>query len=149
MRELDEVRELRGILNSIDERKEELRHTMFSGVQTLSDMPRGGGEPKNAIEEYVIKAERLDKRHKNYVCKIVRKWNALKERFEAAELTEAQQNMLLNRFYYGYSWKRCVREMEKTYPDAKWNEQKLFHMYRKILHKLTTKKSQNFGKIAN
>lgn len=140
VRELDEIRELRGILNSIVEQKEELRHTMFSGVQTLSDMPRGGGEPKNAIEEYVIKAERLDNRHRKYISKIVRKWDALKERFEAAELTEAQVCMLLNRFYYGYSWKRCVKEMEKTYPDAKWNEQKLFRIYRKILHKLTAHK---------
>lgn len=136
MRELDEILRLRRDIVSIDVRLFELKQMTQPRAQVISDMPRGGGERKNTIEEYIVKSEELQGKRIKLQKRIEKKWRGVVRMCKEAEITEAQQAMLELRFYYGLPWKQCMVRMQTLYPDGTWNEQKLFRMYRKILYKI-------------
>ena len=135
MKELDDILQLRRDINSIDDRMTELKQSIFPKPQIISDMPRGGGERKNGIEEYIIKFDRLERKKNRLCCEISNKWSELEKTFPDHGITEAQGRMLFFRFFYGMSWRCCVERMEEEYPQTTWNEPKLFRIYRKIIYK--------------
>lgn len=139
MRLLNEIMQIRRDIDSIQERLIELKQMTQPKAQTISDMPRGGGERKNAIEEYIIKSERLQRKlkHKNELY--IAKWNEFCKIADDSGVTEAQIEMIKYRFYYALPWKICVVRMGEMYPETTWNEQKLFRMYRKVLCKIDRK----------
>ena len=136
MKQLDYILDLRRDILSIEERIVELRQITQPKAQVLSDMPRGGGERKNLIEEYVIKSEKLNKKLARKKALLDSKWEELIRLFDLAGVSQAQRDMMTARFYYAKPWKACVKHMRKKYPDAQWNEQKCFRVYRKILYKI-------------
>lgn len=140
MKQLDEIIELRRDINSIIERLSELKQMTQPRVQTITDMPRGGGDRKNVIEEYIIKLERLSKKLDDKKHELEKKWAAIKDLSQKAQLTEAQQEMIKARFYNALPWKKCVEVMKKLYPTTVWSEQKLFRMYYGVLSKFNKTK---------
>ena len=141
MRQLDKILDLRRDIYSIEERLVELRQITQPKAQVISDMPRGGGERKNLIEEYVIKAEKLERKLRRKRAELDNRWSEVVCVFNEAGVTQAQQTMMKERFYNAKPWKVCVKSMQKVYPDSKWNEQKLFRMYRDVLYKINRMKA--------
>lgn len=142
MRLLNEILQLRRDIDSIAERAIELKQMTQPKAQTISDMPRGDGERKNAIEEYIIKSERL---HRKFVHKkelFIAKWSEFRRIADDCGVTEAQRDVIYYRFHNALPWKLCVARMEKQYPETTWNEQKLFRIYRKVLCKIDRKSKE-------
>lgn len=137
MKQLDEILRLRREIDELRERISELKAMTQPKAQVISDMPRGGGERKNTIEEYVIKSEKL---REKLACKLVEfdeKWDGISRTFIKANLTVAQCTMMEARFRKAMPWRLCVKHMCNVYPSSKWNEQKLFRMYRNVLYKIS------------
>ena len=136
MKQLNEILRLRREINELRERLFELKQMTQPKAQTISDMPRGG-ERKNAIEEYIVKSDELQKKltRKNHLIGV--KWELCKEAFKECELSKEQIHMLHSRFYRALPWKKCAELMSEAFPETTWPEQKLFRMYRKALHSLS------------
>ncbi len=134
MRELEYILKLRRDIDSVELRLEELKSLVYPGSQIISDMPRGGGY-KNKLEEYIVKWDKLKGKKHRLEMEILRRWAAMEERFRECNVTEAQRDVMKYRFFYGRTWKKCVYHMRAEYPEAMWNEQKLFRIYRKVLEK--------------
>lgn len=139
MKLLNEIIQLRRDMNSIIDRLTELKQMTQPKAQTISDMPRGGGERKNAIEEYIIKSERLQGRLDHKEDLFAEKWSKFRKIADDSGVTEAQIDVIYYRFHDALPWKLCVARMERRYPETTWNEQKLFRMYRKVLCKIDKK----------
>lgn len=114
MRLLNEILQLRRDIDSIAERAIELKQMTQPKAQTISDMPRGGGERKNAIEEYIIKSERL---HRKFVHKkelFFAKWSEFRRIADDCGVTGAQRDVIYYRFHDALPWKLCVARMENN-----------------------------------
>jgi hypothetical protein len=139
MKELDEILKLSRWIKNIDERLEELKQMTQPKAQVISDMPRGG-EQKNSIEEYIMKSETLQSK-RDYLQELIdMKWDELIPVFVSANITVGETTMLRYRCYSGLPWKKVVPKMKSDFPDQKWNEQKLFRIYRAALCKLDKSK---------
>ena len=149
MKQLDIIFNLRRDIDNIEERLVELRQMTQPKSQVISDMPRGGGERRNAIEEYLIKSEKLAKQLDYKRRKLEDHWEEACILFREAKVTVAQCEMLKERFYHAKPWKACLKRMSEVYPDSKWNEQKLFRMYRDVIYKINKVKKSNIVNIAN
>lgn len=132
MRELEQCLELRRKINGINERIEELRSSIETPkCQTLSDMPKGGGE-RNTIEEYIIKLERLEQKKAVIEQHLVSDWRTISADLKKNGVFDDVILMLKYRFFYGYRWKKCAVHMQ-------WNENKCFREYRAFLSKMHKK----------
>lgn len=140
MKELDIVLRLRRDIDDLNERIRDLLIMTQPKAQTISDMPRGGGERKNAIEEYVVKSEELHSKLSKLEKRITGKWCDVMVIMNHSELTEAQRAMLELRFYWGLPWKKVTLKMQELYPETTWTENKIFAMYRRTLHKIDKRK---------
>ena len=140
MRELDEILRLRRSITNLEERIEELRAMTQPKAQVISDMPRGGGEQRNSIEDYIIKSEELTAKRDNLLHDIDEKWDMAYAICKSANISVEQMTMLWYRFYRGNSWKNCLCRMVGEFPNQKWNEQRLFRLYREALHKISKKR---------
>ena len=135
MKILDDCLELRRKINDISENIQMLQEVAYAPRnQVLNGMPRGGGE--NAIEKYIDKVEKLNKRKRGMTTQLNRYWNRASIVFENCEIDEQAVALMKFRFYDGLSWKRCCKVMQKLYPDDKWNENKCFRTYRVVLSKI-------------
>lgn len=137
MQPLDECLLLTRKIAKKREQIEELKAMAISPRnQIISDMPKGGGTI-NASENYLIKLESLEETY-NQLCKErTSKWNEILLVFESYDSKVDETVMLLwLRFYNGYSWNKCIAEMEKRYPNKYWNANKCFRTYRRFLHKM-------------
>lgn len=142
MKLLNEILQLCRDIDSIEERLIELKQMTQPKAQKIYDMPRGGGERKNAIEEYIIKSERLKRKLVQKRKTFFEKWCEFCDLAKDSGVTEAQKEMIYYRFHEALPWKLCVSRMERQYPEATWNEQKLFRMYRKVLYKIDRKNKE-------
>lgn len=128
MRELDELRDINDRIKDYELDKIELQTMVQPRAQTISNTPRSSN-PVNAIEEYCIRKEKIDKAIENLKACKREIWDGLAVVFDKSGVTDDEREMLRYRFYEGYSWKRCAREMEEK-------EQKLFRVYRAVLCKI-------------
>lgn len=140
MKEFDTVLRLRRDIEELEERIRDLLIMTQPRAQTISDMPRGGGEQKNTIEEYVVKSEELNGKLNKLKKRIDRKWLEAIDVMKRCEITDAQRMMLELRFYQGMPWKKVTQAMQECYPETTWNENKVFRLYRKILYKIDKRK---------
>lgn len=105
--------------------------------QIISDTPRGSSNPVNAIEMYLEKKEQFkgDLRALKYERSVC--WEAFK-RIAVAEsdVTKEDIHLMQLRFIRGYSWNKCTAVMRSRY-DKKWNSNKTFRRYRKVLSSCT------------
>ena len=124
MRELDELRDINDRISEYKLKKAELQAMVQPRAQTISDTPRGSN-PINAIEEYCIRKEKIDEAIRKLEARKQEIWDGL----TLDNVTDEERDVLRLRFYEGYSWKRCAREMKEK-------EQKLYHLYRGVLCKI-------------
>ena len=105
--------------------------------QVISDMPKGGGGDMNALDCYLQKKERLEKK-KDELCVIRdRHWDKATETFRKNGVTNPETITLMwFRFYKGCSWKGCAAKMREKYNNGKWNTNKCFRVYREVLCKI-------------
>ena len=138
MRELDECLELSRLIRDKQERIYELKVRISTPKnQILSDMPRGGGCCGNDIENYIVKLEKLEALVKDIQKKLNGKWRYVNTLMQKRNITDCETIMLLSlRFYKGLSWNKCAELMQNRYPTSKWNLNKCFRAYRKVLYKL-------------
>ena len=125
---LNECLILRRDIESINERIEELNLRIKSPKnQIITDMPKGNNQ-QNAIEEYLIKKEKLEKMRFDYNRKISGKWQSVYYKCVNNDISKEAIEILRYRFYYGYTWRVCGEMM-------KWNKNKCFRVYRSVLGK--------------
>lgn len=133
MRELNECLRLSRDINEINERLVELRYKILSPKnQIISDAPKGGGGPNNAIEEYIIKSERLEKRKAAITARLDNCWAEALSVFKEREMPKTYISLMWYRFYKAHSWKKCISDMKGQYPDELWNENKIFRIYKTV-----------------
>lgn len=126
MKKLDTCLELYIKGKSIDEKIEEINALLYSPkVQDLSGMPKGSGGTESVVDKLVDKKEKLtDKRYEiekqKFHCQ-----QEIETMMKECNLTENEILLIKYRFFYGFSWKRVGKEL-------KWNENKVFRVYRKI-----------------
>lgn len=142
MRELERVLEMRRSVDDLNLRIEELESMVLPKAQVITGMPRGG-EHENAIEKYTETKIMLEEKRDKILREMGRKWKVLEGRFDQCGITDRQKKMLEARFFNGHPWKRCVVVMQKKYPEEKWDEQKLFRMYRKVISRMKSHLVQN------
>lgn len=124
MRELDELRDINDKISEYELKKSELAAMVQPRAQTISNTPRSSN-PINAIEEYCIRKEKIDEAIRKLETRKQEIWSGLK----LDNVTNEERDVLRLRFYEGYSWKRCARELKEK-------EQKLFRVYRAVLCKI-------------
>lgn len=141
MRELDECLRLSRKIAETKEKIEELKALAMSPRnQIISDMPKGGGTI-NAAESYIIRLEKYEKTLEALRDKRSEEWLKVCEAFAVYNHRKAEiKTLLWLRFCNGYSWKRCIDEMAKVFPNETWNANKCFRLYRGFLHKTCCKK---------
>lgn len=123
------------IIKELDEQIAELRARATSPKnQIITGMPRGGGGG-NQSERYMERLERIEAR-RNKVCT---ERNVMWCRLEECLHHESPEyrTLLKYRFYYGLRWKACCDKLKETYPNSKWNMNKVFRIYRQILRKFS------------
>ena len=103
--------------------------------QVITDMPKGGSVI-NPIESYIIRMERLEKR-KECLCNDLNiMWGAALAKLKSVGIIEETTIvMLMLRFKNGCSWDKCANTMDSIYPNANWNSNKCFRVYRSVLNK--------------
>lgn len=143
MKELDYILKLRRDIESVNERLDELRAMTQPKGQVISDMPRGGGEQRNTIEDYIVKSEELTAKRDRLEHEIDEKWDDMYLICKAANLTAEQMTLLRYRFYSGNAWKKCLKWMEQEFPHQNWSESKMFRLYSTSLCKINKQKRQN------
>ena len=142
MRELDWCFELAKKIRDKNETLAELKLRVASPKnQIYSDMPKGGGAYRNPNDEYLIKAERIKSQIERLQFQLNEWWGVVSEIFDKCGVTDNETITLMRlRFYNGLVWNKCVKIMQQDFPDGKWNANKCFRVYRKVLYK-THKKS--------
>lgn len=139
MYELEKCLDLQKRIQEINEKIEELNVKIrFPKAQIMSDMPRSTS-PTNPVESYIITKEKLCTKKLSLEALLEISWGGVKDKLSIANLdgegvTVEEISLLTNRFYLGYSWKKCTQIMAKN--DSKWNDNKTFRVYRKIMKKL-------------
>lgn len=98
---------------------------------TYSDMPKGGGNATNPIEQYAIKKEELQSKIDVLNDKLESLWNEAEKQMQGID--EQTKALMLYRFKNGFRWEKCSKEMQRKYPDGNWNLNKCFRKYREVL----------------
>lgn len=138
MHELDTCLEIVRDIRAKDESILTIRYrTMSPKNQVLTGMPIGGGGGKStAMDNYLIRVEKLNKAKERLQKQLDCEWNNVVGIFADHGITDAEMIALMQyRFYFGYPWKKCSAKMQEEYPKGRWNINKCFRTYRDILHK--------------
>ncbi len=106
---------------------------------SFSDMPKGSRNVSNPIERYCIKKEELEEKLDSLEEKLLRLWQKAAHQMNVAGIDKQAQKMMYFRFVCGMQWEKCSKELGKKYPDSKWNVNKCFRVYRKVLYKMPKK----------
>lgn len=114
--------------------------TMSPKNQIISGMPRGGGDNSNAMDDYLIRLERLTKAKVRLQKTLDKEWETAVNKIKKRGMGRADTIELMRlRFYCGLSWKKCAQKMQKTYPNDRWSTNKCFRVYRKVCINDTSK----------
>ncbi len=135
--------EMAAIIKKIKKEQEKLLFLELQATTpkspTYSDMPKGGGNASNPIEQYAIKKEELQGKIDVLKDKLESLWNEAEKQMQGVD--EQTKALMLYRFKNGFRWEKCSKKMQRKYPDGKWNLNKCFRKYREVLKIL-----QNFKK---
>ena len=129
MKELNDCLILTRKIEEVHTKLYELRVAALSPKsQVITGMPHGSGGD-NAIERYLVKCEKLEKRKEKLEQARSELWNTVLEKAKKANVSEQNMFLLELRFIEGSSWKHCAVVMNKKY--GKWNINKVFRVYGK------------------
>lgn len=104
--------------------------------QIISDMPRGGIS-ENAVDKALDEIKKKESRRLYYCDVLVSKWLICEEILKSCNINQKHIELLKFRFLQGLSWRACVKGMTKLYNEEKWNENKVFRIYRQVVAKCT------------
>lgn len=102
----------------------------------FSDMPKGGGNASNPLEQYMIKKDELNDKLKPLKKRLKRQWAKAAYRMNMVNIDEQTKKMMYLRFCRGMQWDKCAKVLNNDYPDCKWNTNKCFRKYREVLYRL-------------
>ena len=115
-------------LDKIDEQITELRSAIYSPKsQIITGMPRSGSN-ENAIERYIIRLEKLQKRKKELLIKQKKQWKLAMKKI--GEISLEEKHLLSLRCVEGKPWKECASTMNDIY--GKWGISRCFRVYGKF-----------------
>ena len=141
MKELESCLRLRRKINDIDEKIKTLRAAILSPKnQVITGMPRGGNND-NAIERYLVKCEKLQRRKDILLSHQKSIWLDIEDKAKAANIPEQDIYLLYLRFVKGKKWNKCAVKMNKKY--GNWNINKVFRIYRRTLDILSLSCTKN------
>lgn len=135
---LDRCLYLRSQINKIDEKLARIRSEVrYPKSQTLSDVPRGASSGESAIERYIVKEEEYTEKRNSLVMELDSSWEEVVDALAECDITRPDEVALMKlRYYRGFKWKRCIQIMEER---ARWNENKVYRIHRKIVQLLQNK----------
>lgn len=137
MRELDECLSLTREIEKVREKLLIIKATISEPKnQIISDMPRGGGNPVNAIETYLEKSEQFEDDLRALKRERSENWEMFKQIAAGSGVHKEDIHLMQLRFMRGYSWNKCTAVMRSRYGD-KWNTNRTFRRYRKVLSNCT------------
>ena len=135
---LDECLALRRYIKQTDEKIAEIEAVLYSPKnQIISDMPKGGGSSNDKVDKLLEKIAKLQRNRERAVRELTNKWLLVIEQLKKCEATESEMQMLKLRFFNALSWKQCARTLDQSIPSEKWDENRCFRCYRKIIKKCT------------
>lgn len=103
--------------------------------QIISDMPKGKGNSKSALDALLDKREKLEKEKKLIEEKHHSLWTEIAKRLDECKTNENEKELFELRYYYGYLWKLCVTPMSKKTGDM-WDENKVYRTFYSALEKM-------------
>lgn len=138
MRELDECLRITREIEKVREKLLIIKAAIQAPKnQIISDLPRGGSNPVNAIEMYLEKAEQFESDLRALKNERAENWETFKQIAAAeSDVTKEDIHLMQLRFVRGYSWNKCTAVMRSRH-DKKWNANKTFRRYRKVLSSCT------------
>ena len=108
-------------------------------------MPKGGGAYRNTNDEYLIKAERIEAQRERLQLQLNEGWSVVIAIFDKCGVTDNETIALMRlRFYKGLVWNKCLKEMQRDFPNNKWNANKCFRVYRSVLCKVHKNNTENW-----
>ncbi len=132
MKELTECLNTKRKIDEIDEKLYALRVAILSPkAQIITGMPRSQGGDNNAVECYMIKAEKLNAEKETLKAYQMELWSGVMLKCNDVNVPKKDRKLLYLRFIKGLSWKASTAEMQKEY--KKWNINTTFRRYRKTL----------------
>lgn len=135
MRELQSCLTLKRKIEDVNGKINALRAVIYSPKnQFITGMPKASGGMDNAIDKYLVKLERLEKRKKDLKGKQINLWKYVRQEATKAELSEQEIKLLYHRFVKGLPWKKVCRALNDAY--GNWNINKVFRTYRNVLIRL-------------
>lgn len=136
MEELDRCLELRRNIIDLEERIEDIEGKIrFPKSQTISDMPRGSASGINPIEQYITQKEKYQSKKLLCETELSMIWSDVEKRMVMCNIAHAERYLMYLRFNSGFSWKKCTAIMRNA-EGKKWNENKTYREYRKVLKAL-------------
>lgn len=125
---LELTREINDLLDKVQEIEEVIKSPKG---QVITGMPRGGGSG-NRLEDYMVKREKYIEQVNRKKRERYKLWNDALDIMLANNVDMEYRFLMSLRFVEGMSWKACVRDMRKYFPNSEWDENKCFRVYRKI-----------------
>lgn len=148
MQILSDCLELRRKITKLEEKLEEISDCIrYPKSQTMSDMPRGAASTISPIERYIIKQDEYQNDKLLLENTLRLKWNEVNRLLVECGVDKPERYLMYLRFHNGYSWRKCTATMENMV-GTKWNENKTFRTYRKIIL-LLQKNEQKIVENAN
>ena len=97
-----------------------------------SDMPKGGRNVGNPLEQYMIKQEELQERLTRLQARLEKEWMYAARLMNRAGVDKQTRKMMYLRFISGMQWEKCAAELDRLYPGNRWNVNKCFRRYRQV-----------------
>jgi len=109
----------------------------------FSDMPKSGGGAGNPLEQYMIKKEKQIEKLKPLKKRLNRQWARAVYQMDSTKIDKQTQKMMYLRYYCDLPWKQCAKELDKEFPNCKWNANKCFRRLREVLYRIRQYNREN------
>lgn len=120
-------------IDKIDEKIVDIRVRITSPrSQVIDNMPKCHSA-ENFIENGIADIQELKEKKLYILDLITTEWLICERAFGDCNISHEQVEIMRSRYFYGLSWRKCVKYMEKSYPQDEWNENKLFRLHRQVV----------------
>ena len=120
----------------IDECIAELQASIYPKAQIISDMPRGGGQPRNSTEEYVEKIEYYKNEKKRLQGEATKLQEQIQAKLKSINATNDEMRLV------DYKYNRCLSWAE-TAEAMQWTLGKCYYTYNRLMTKKMQKNIDN------
>lgn len=133
MQELKTMCDIHKQIREVDEDIAAIREQIESPKsQVYSDMPKGEAFG-NAIENALIKIEKLERKREFLCTRLVSEWLKCERLFNSCNISEQQIKLMEYRYLQGLSWNNCVRLIAAKYPHELWNANKAYRIHKRVI----------------